>query len=73
MARVSFNITTRTDYTGIFESGCDSAILRFSAAQKPDPADKVGGLAPGIGIKFLRDGVPSSNIVSMVHYPDLQI
>jgi len=53
------------NYTGIFETGSDSAIMRFSAAVAPVPID---GITPGVGIKFLRDQIPSGNAFAMRHF-----
>lgn len=50
-------------YTGIF-MGADHGIIRLSSAAKP-VADGSQPLAPGMGLKFLRDGVDSANLVSM--------
>ena len=49
-------------FTGIFK-GADSGVLRMSAAKKPDP--KILNLAPGLGLKFLRNGIDSANLVAM--------
>jgi len=58
---VSLNQT----YSGIFRSGCKNVILRFSIAQKADTSGKGNAIAPGIALKFLRDGVPSGNVFAM--------
>ena len=49
-------------YTGIFKGG-DSGYVRMSAAAPVDK--KTPNLKPGMGVKFLRDGVDSANFVSM--------
>jgi hypothetical protein len=49
-------------FTGIF-SEADTGIIRMSAAAKPDV--KSQPLAPGIALKFLRDGMDSASLVSM--------
>jgi hypothetical protein len=56
-------------YTGLFK-GADHAIIRMSLAIQPDQtkttaAGADGNFAPGIGLKFLRDGMPSGNLVAM--------
>jgi hypothetical protein len=51
------------NYSGIFRSGCDSAIARFSAAATP--GTNPDNLTPGIAVKFLRDGVQSGNAFAM--------
>lgn len=38
--------------------------MRFSSAAAPS-ADSKSPLAPGMGLKFLRDGIDSANLVSM--------
>jgi len=49
-------------YTGIFKGG-DSGYVRFSVAA---PVDIITPkLLPGMGVKFLRDGVDSANFVAM--------
>jgi len=48
-------------YTGIFAFGADQGIIRLSFAVQPY-AD--GSIAPGMGLKFLRDGIDSANLVS---------
>ncbi|KAL6052660.1 hypothetical protein QOT17_018455 [Balamuthia mandrillaris] len=51
------------NYTGLFQ-GADYGVIRLSAAAKPDPSSS-HPLAPGMALKFLRDGVPSANFVAM--------
>jgi len=48
-------------YTGLFE-GAHHGLIRLSSAKEPT---KGGGVAPGMGIKFFRDGRPSANFVAM--------
>eukprot|EP00933_Yihiella_yeosuensis_P064832 TRINITY_DN6836_c2_g2_i2.p1 TRINITY_DN6836_c2_g2~~TRINITY_DN6836_c2_g2_i2.p1 ORF type:complete len:403 (+),score=80.58 TRINITY_DN6836_c2_g2_i2:60-1268(+) len=48
-------------YTGLFQ-GAEHGLIRFSSAKQPV---KGGGVAPGMGIKFFRDGRPSANFVAM--------
>lgn len=52
----------KSPFTGIFE-GANHGIVRFSSAAKPVADGQP--LAPGMGLKFLRDGVDSANLVSM--------
>jgi hypothetical protein len=51
-------------YTGLFASGAQHGLLRLSTATAVD-----GGsgsyITPGLGLKLLRDGVPSGNLVAM--------
>jgi hypothetical protein len=49
-------------YTGIFQ-GSTEGITRFSLALQPDEA--LLNTAPGMGLKFLRDGMDSANLVAM--------
>ena len=49
-------------YTGVFK-GSNNAIIRLSLAAEPDEA-KIK-TTPGFGLKFLRDGVDSGNMVAM--------
>jgi len=50
------------NYTGIFE-GASQGVVRFSLAKEPDTSSN--NTAPGIGLKFLRDGMDSANLVAM--------
>ena len=60
--RVRFIPAKGSPYNGIF-AGSDYGIIRLSSAVKP----VAGGqpLAPGMGLKFLRDEADSANLVSM--------
>jgi len=49
-------------YTGVFK-GSEHAIIRMSLAKQPNP--EVKETAPGIALKFLRDGMDSGNMVAM--------
>ena len=49
-------------YTGIFK-GADSGYVRMSSAAPVDT--KTPNMKPGMGVKFLRDGVDSANFVAM--------
>ena len=62
IAKVKFSSNNNHSYTGIFE-GADLGYARLSAAIQYDPT--VQNLAPGMGLKFLRDGVDSANLVAM--------
>lgn len=50
-------------YTGIFESGSDTVIMRLSEAA--NLYDGSTGLTPGIALKFLVDGTSSQNLMAM--------
>lgn len=49
-------------YTGIFE-GAAQGIVRMSLAKEPSSTSNA--TAPGFGLKFLRDGMESVNLVAM--------
>ena len=49
-------------YSGIFR-GADRGLIRLSAATSVSTGKDV--YKPGMGLKFLRDGVDSANLVSM--------
>ena len=49
-------------YTGIFE-GAGQGIARFSLAKEPSSSSRA--TAPGMGLKLLRDGMDSANLVAM--------
>merc|ERR1712055_702505 len=49
-------------YSGIF-TGATKGVVRFSLAKEPDTSKL--NTAPGMGLKFLRDGVDSANLVAM--------
>jgi len=49
-------------YTGIFKGG-DTGYVRMSSAAPVDT--KTPNMKPGMGVKFLRDGVDSANFVAM--------
>ena len=68
-ATIKFVPNANNVYTGVFE-GSDHGILRLSTAVKPkvakkDAAGAMYDFTPGFGLKFLRDGVPSANLVAM--------
>jgi len=50
------------DYTGMF-TGADYGIVRLSLAKEADKDDTT--TVPGMGLKFLRDGMDSVNLVAM--------
>jgi len=53
-------------YTGLFQQA-NYGLIRFASAKEPKEGAGVaaldGGFTPGMGIKFLRDGKPSANVV----------
>jgi len=52
-------------FTGLW-SEADVGIVRMSVASKPDYDNQL--LAPGIGLKFLRDKIDSASLVSMYKF-----
>ena len=61
VGRCKFVSNGEHQYTGIFE-GADHGLVRLSSAIAPT---NITGMAPGMGLKFLRDGVMSSDLVAM--------
>lgn len=61
VGKVKFNAVDNK-YDGLFK-GADNGIIRFSSAVKPDETSQP--LAPGMGLKFLRDQKDSANLVAM--------
>jgi len=56
-------------YTGIFE-GASNVLIRLSSAKSPDftkttAAGADDNFTPGMSLKFLRDGIPSVNLMAM--------
>jgi len=49
-------------FTGVFK-GATQGLVRFSSAAAPAVGSQP--LAPGLGLKFLRDGMDSANLVAM--------
>ncbi|EAR87007.1 peroxidase, putative (macronuclear) [Tetrahymena thermophila SB210] len=69
VGQVKFVAEPDTPYTGLFK-GADSALVRFSLAKppnysKPEAKYAFDNYTPGLGLKFLADGVPSANLVAM--------
>ena len=62
VAKVALKSTGHHPFTGIF-IGANNGLLRLSSAV--DPGTDNSELAPGMGLKFLRNGIPSANLVSM--------
>ena len=61
VGKVKFVPVHGSPYTGIFK-GANYGLVRFSSAAAPGLLQP---LAPGLGLKFLRDGIDSANLVSM--------
>jgi len=69
VGKVQYISTDDHPYTGVFR-GCDNVLLRPSVAKETDPskssaAGAQDNFAPGMGIKWLRDGKPSANLQAM--------
>ncbi len=63
-------VANSAGYTGMWSEGCDNVFIRYSIAKADDttkttPAEAYDNFTPGIALKFLRDGVPSANLVAM--------
>ena len=68
VAKVKF-IPSSTKYSGIFK-GNNFGIIRLSCAKEPNEKQTsaqqaLDNFTPGFGLKFLRDGMPSANLVAM--------
>lgn len=61
VGKVIFKSYEPHPFTGIFK-GASHGIIRFSSAAAPSETQ---ALTPGFGLKFLRDGVDSANLVAM--------
>lgn len=61
VGKVKFHAQPGSPFTGIFR-GATHGLVRLSSAAQPTPDGKLG---PGMGLKFLRDGVDSANLVAM--------
>jgi len=53
------------NYTGIFQTGADSIIIRLSLATEPAVTDGAVVFLPGAVVKYFRDNVPSANTFTM--------
>jgi len=53
------------NYTGIFATGSDNAIIRLSLAKETTVEGGVVAYVPALVIKYLRDTVPSANSFAM--------
>ncbi|CDW76274.1 UNKNOWN [Stylonychia lemnae] len=71
LAKFQYTTTANAEgYTGIFASGCDNGIIRFSTAKEfitsKSSADQAyDNFIPAIAMKFLRSGVHSGNVMGM--------
>jgi hypothetical protein len=62
VARCKYVSTGDHPYTGVWE-GADNVIVRVSSAKAADASKPF--VAPGVGVKFLRDNVHSGDYVAM--------
>jgi hypothetical protein len=62
IATVQLTSTENHPFTGVFQ-GADHGIIRLSFAAEPNAKKK--NTTPGMGLKFLRDGMDSVNLVAM--------
>ena len=62
VAKVKLESSGVHSYTGIFK-GANHGIVRLSLAKEPDTEGT--NTAPGMALKFLRDGKDSANLVAM--------
>jgi len=60
---VKYTADPGNTYTGIFQ-GADYGLLRLSEAKQADPTAEYF-FVPGFGLKFLRTGISSANLVAM--------
>jgi hypothetical protein len=63
VAKAKFVSSGQGNFTGVFGADADYGLVRLSVATPPDPNTKI--LKPGMGLKFLRDGVDSANLLAM--------
>jgi len=61
VGKVKFVSNGKHEYSGIFK-GAQYGLIRMSSAAQPSSSQP---LAPGFGLKFLRDKVDSANLVAM--------
>jgi len=61
VGKVEF-VSSSEKYTGLFQ-GASYGIVRISLAK--EPSENVLSTAPGMGLKFLRDGIESGSLVAM--------
>lgn len=61
VAKCRLVVDPNSPFTGIYKQA-DHGLVRFSSAVEPS---KSQALAPGIGLKFLRDNADSANLVAM--------
>ena len=62
ISKVKLEVAPGQPFSGIFK-GADFGLVRHSTAAPYSSSDS--NIKPGLGLKFLRDGVDSANLVSM--------
>jgi len=62
VAKAKYVSTGDHPFTGVFE-GCDNVIIKGSSVKEQDHI--ILNFTPGLGIKFLRDGAESANLLTM--------
>lgn len=65
ICKVDMQVSEDYPYTGIFQPGTAAGMVRMGSALA---VTETSGMVPGIGVKFLRDGVPSANWVELSSY-----
>jgi hypothetical protein len=73
VAKIKFEtIPNNANYTGFFATGAEYGYMRLSTAHQPDEskivASKESNFAPGMALKFLRDGMHSANLLTMFEF-----
>ena len=64
-SKIEFIAKSDTPYTGMFR-GSKYGIMRISDTTATSPV--VGKTAPGFGVKLLRDGMYSANLITMFSF-----
>lgn len=66
VAHVAFEPAAGHPYTGVFGNGTDIGIMRLS--ETGFITEESEGLFPSVAVKFLHDGIRSSNIFGMASF-----
>lgn len=64
VALVSWKSLGNHNYTGLFQ-GATHGLMRLSLAGPPDTSADSPNMGPGVAFKFLRDGMPASQVIAM--------
>lgn len=70
VAGVKFVTKPNNGFNGLFKEGAKFGLISLSLAKSYDTSKSSAegaydNFAPGFGLKFLRDGTPSANLVAM--------